>query len=82
MELFGVHHVDGELQAGPDVLQREVWVVIADDLGKRDIVADQLQDGMYRNPCPGNTGVTKVDVVTDFDTWLHGVLGEQDLINQ
>jgi hypothetical protein len=73
VELFSVDNVDGVLQAGSDVFRGEVRIVIADDLREGDVVADQLKDCLYGNPGAGNTGLTEVDIVANYDTRLHGI---------
>jgi hypothetical protein len=59
-DVFTGHHVNRILDARANVFLLQIGVVIPNDLGKGDALADQLQDAVHGNPCPSHAGLPKM----------------------
>lgn len=65
MDLLGLDQVDRVLDAGSHVIRRQVGVVVADDTIEWHPCLHELEHGVDRNACPGNTRLTEMDLWID-----------------
>jgi len=59
MNVLNIKHIDGILDAGPNVVRGQFWIVVRDNGGKRHAFADQFQHVAHRNSRVGQAGLPK-----------------------
>ena len=72
MDVFERHDINRKLDARTDVVGLKIWIVIPDDVIKRQSFADEFQDALHRNPRAYDTRLAKVNPGIDADAIGHG----------
>ena len=68
MDIFARHNVNGVLNARLNVLPFECRIVIPDDRLWRNVVANQFQYGVDRNPRTGDAGLSEMNFRAHLDS--------------
>src|SRR5215813_33711 len=71
MDVLGCHDRHGILDAGTNILNVEIRVIIPDDLCKRQSLAYQLQNIEHWNSGASHTRLAKMNMRIDSNSCLH-----------
>jgi len=71
MNIFDGHDVKRILNAGANVFNGKFRVVVLNYLCKGETFPDQLKDILHRDSCASNTGLSKMDIGVDHDSFFH-----------
>lgn len=73
MNVFSGHERDGVLDTGADILNRDIGVVISNDLVKSQSLIEQFKDALHGDACASDAGFAEMDLGVDDDSVDHVV---------
>jgi len=71
MNIFQRYDFNGVLQTGLDIFDRQIRIVVPDDIRKGDAILHQLQHGLNRDARTGHTGFSEMNIWLDSDPFMH-----------
>ena len=71
MNLLRSENLDCVADTGPDVIGRQVGIIIPPDIIEGDSLIEQFQDINYSDPCARDTRLAEMDVRVDLDVFVY-----------
>jgi hypothetical protein len=77
VNVLGCHERDGILNAGLDVWDGDIGIVVPNDLAKGKILIQQFQNALHGNARPRYTRLSKMYLAIDGNSVYHPITSQE-----